>query len=61
MANSEHVEIFRKGVSEWNLWREANPKLKPDLSGENFTSNILQENETDLNFILVSCHASIDG
>ena len=32
MANKEHLEILRKGVTAWNRWRERNPKIKPDLS-----------------------------
>ena len=32
MANSEHVDILKKGVSIWNEWRRQNPKVKPDLS-----------------------------
>lgn len=36
MANPEHVEILKKGVKEWNLWRKNNPEIVPDLSGTNF-------------------------
>lgn len=35
MANPEHVEILKRGVSEWNQWREASPDIKPDLAGAN--------------------------
>lgn len=40
MANSEHLKILRKGVEEWNQWREDNlfvvPRLKwADLRGVN--------------------------
>jgi uncharacterized protein YjbI with pentapeptide repeats len=31
MANDEHVEIFRRGVSAWNVWRKSNPEIEPDL------------------------------
>ena len=33
MANKEHLTILEKGVETWNTWREANPDIKPDLSG----------------------------
>jgi Pentapeptide repeats (8 copies) len=31
MANKEHLEILKKGVKEWNKWREDNPEIVPDL------------------------------
>lgn len=31
MANSEHLEILRKGIEAWNTWREENPGIEPDL------------------------------
>jgi hypothetical protein len=31
MANAEHVNIIRQGVTAWNGWRHANPDVKPDL------------------------------
>ncbi len=37
MANSEHLEILRKGVEVWNEWREDHTKVKPDLSGANLS------------------------
>ena len=33
MANPEHEEILRRGMEEWNAWRQANPNVRPDLSG----------------------------
>jgi hypothetical protein len=36
MSNSDHVEILKKGVYMWNMWRSENPDVVPDLSGENF-------------------------
>ncbi len=30
-ANPEHVEILRRGVPEWNRWREDNPTVWPHL------------------------------
>ncbi len=41
MANPEHVEQLRLGVSEWNEWRKRNPSIRPDLSGENLPSELL--------------------
>lgn len=31
MANQEHVDKLHEGVKAWNQWREANPKIIPDL------------------------------
>ena len=33
MANEEHLKILKQGVKAWNLWREENPNISPDLSG----------------------------
>lgn len=33
MANEEHVRLLAQGVECWNQWREANPEVRPDLSG----------------------------
>ena len=32
MANDEHLALLRQGVSDWNSWREHNPRGTPDLS-----------------------------
>jgi uncharacterized protein YjbI with pentapeptide repeats len=32
MANPEHLAWLKKGVEEWNRWRESNPLIPPDLS-----------------------------
>jgi hypothetical protein len=37
MANPDHLFILGNGVKSWNVWREANPQLRPDLSGYDFT------------------------
>ncbi len=34
MANKKHVKILKQGVEVWNKWREENPEIKPDLSGQ---------------------------
>ena len=33
MANPEHVAILKRGVEEWNAWREEKSTVRPDLSG----------------------------
>ena len=36
MANSEHISLLSTGIEGWNVWRVANPQLRPDLSGYDF-------------------------
>jgi hypothetical protein len=43
MANEEHLEILKKGVEEWNRWREENHDLEPDLSGADLRDVKLDE------------------
>lgn len=31
MANEEHRNILRQGVAAWNIWRERNPHIVPNL------------------------------
>jgi len=31
MANPQHLDLLRQGVTAWNAWRKANPGLAPDL------------------------------
>ena len=35
MANEEHLKILKRGVEEWNAWREEHPDIRPDLSHYN--------------------------
>lgn len=42
MANQEHLDMLRKGVGEWNVWRERHDDVRPnlndaDLSGANLS------------------------
>lgn len=32
MANPDHLEILKQGAKKWNVWREKNPNIRPDLS-----------------------------
>lgn len=44
MANPEYLTILKKGVEEWNTWRNANPSDRwPDLSGADLTGAYLIE------------------
>jgi hypothetical protein len=33
MADTEHLEMLKRGVKAWNEWRDRNPYLRPDLRG----------------------------
>jgi hypothetical protein len=33
MADDQHIAQLMKGVAAWNVWREENPHICPDLSG----------------------------
>lgn len=35
MANPEHLQILQQGVEVWNVWRDQNRDIRPDLSGAN--------------------------
>jgi len=35
MANDDHIAQLMKGVAAWNVWRDENPNIRPDLSGAN--------------------------
>ncbi len=32
MANSDHIVMLKQVVAAWNQWRNAHPKVRPDLS-----------------------------
>src|SRR5436305_1459291 len=42
MANKEQLDILKRGVEEWNAWREAHPDVQPDLSGVFLSGAILR-------------------
>ncbi len=33
MPNTDHIELLKQGVKEWNQWRQRNPDIEPDLDG----------------------------
>ncbi len=37
MGNQKHIDLIKKGVDAWNLWRKENPDEKPDLSNINLS------------------------
>ncbi len=37
MANQQHVAILKQGAQAWNLWRQQNPTVAPDLSRANLS------------------------
>jgi uncharacterized protein YjbI with pentapeptide repeats len=41
MADEEHVALLKQGVDVWNMWRDENPSIRPDLSEANlFRANL---------------------
>lgn len=43
MANKEHLELLKQGVTIWNKWRKSNPEIMPDLSNANLGGAILRK------------------
>jgi hypothetical protein len=43
MADPKHLAILKKGVEAWNLWREGNPLVVPDLSQADLSGTKLQK------------------
>jgi hypothetical protein len=41
MANRKQLALIKRGVTNWNKWREDNPSIKPDLSGANLRFAVL--------------------
>lgn len=37
MANEQHVALLQQGFKVWNLWRQRNPKVIPELKGADLT------------------------
>jgi hypothetical protein len=47
MANPEHLEILRKGVSAWNKWRIEHPETQPGLVGADLSGAKLRDTTLD--------------
>ena len=41
MANDEHVALLKQGVDAWNKWRDENPRVRVDVSGEDLREAFL--------------------
>jgi uncharacterized protein YjbI with pentapeptide repeats len=52
MANEEHVALLKKGVKVWNKWRQANPKITPDLSESVLATLFLIEFDVDKGHVI---------
>jgi uncharacterized protein YjbI with pentapeptide repeats len=51
MANQEHLDILRQGVTVWNQWREKYPNIQPDLKRANLAGmNLHKANFSDTYF-----------
>ena len=42
MADPEHLDLLKQGVSHWNQWRRENPAIQPTLSGADLQDASLQ-------------------
>jgi len=43
MADPRHVELLRKRIRDWNLMRVQEPRVKPDLRGEDLHAADLRQ------------------
>ncbi len=43
MANEEHLAILKRGVEEWNLWRNQHPNIRVDLTGADLSEARLSQ------------------
>jgi uncharacterized protein YjbI with pentapeptide repeats len=55
MANPEHVEVLKKGIAAWNVWREQYPNIRPKLDGIDLEGQHLR----NANFKLVDFSGAI--
>ena len=52
MASEEQLSLIRQGVEKWNLWRDQNTDIRPDLSQADLRETQLQKadlSNTNLN------------
>jgi uncharacterized protein YjbI with pentapeptide repeats len=49
MANPEHIQQIRQGVTAWNKWRKQNEEIEPDLSGIKLDGAFL--NKSNFSFV----------
>jgi hypothetical protein len=42
MADAKHLERLRRGSEVWNLWRQSNPDIRPDLIHANLNGLVLE-------------------
>jgi hypothetical protein len=48
MANPEHLKTLKRGVEQWNMWREQYPDVTPDLRGADLRGADLRGLHLDL-------------
>ena len=54
MADKEQFKIIRKGIKDWNTWRQENPDVKVDLTDAKLSGvNLSQENLSDADIFRV--------
>lgn len=56
MADPEHLEILKSGLSTWNEWRKNNPEISPDLSQAHIYSLVregLNLSKADLTWVVL--------
>ena len=58
MANPNHMKKFNEGPIAWNIWRNENPSIQPDLSGANFERADLC---IDMSFVLNFSNSNLEG
>jgi uncharacterized protein YjbI with pentapeptide repeats len=68
MANKEHLARLKEGVEAWSQWRAADPDIRPDLSGADFSRAYLSRAflaDADLSVAFLAhahlAHAHLDG
>ena len=53
MANRDQITLLKSSVARWNIWRENNPKIDPDLDRVDFNGvNLKNANLRRANFYM---------